>query len=86
MAWSPRATPTSGQLISGGGGSGPELFRIADMRQLRLYVHVPQSYAAAMQPNLVAEVQFPDRPGFVYKAKLERIRTRWIRRARCSRS
>ena len=61
-----------GQLISGGGGSGPELFRIADMRQLRLYVHVPQAYAAAMQPNLVAEVQFPDRPGFVYQAKLER--------------
>lgn len=61
-----------GQLITAGGGSGPELFRIADMRQLRLYVHVPQAYAAAMQPNLVAEVQFPDRPGFVYKAKLER--------------
>jgi RND family efflux transporter MFP subunit len=61
-----------GQLINAGGGSGPELFRIADTRQLRLYVHVPQSYAAAMQPNLVAEVQFPDRPGLVYKAKLER--------------
>jgi RND family efflux transporter MFP subunit len=60
-----------GQLISGG-GSGLELFRIADMRQLRLYVHVPQSYAAAMQPNLQADVQFPDRPGFTYKAKLER--------------
>jgi RND family efflux transporter MFP subunit len=61
-----------GQLITAGGGSAPELFRIADTRQLRLYVHVPQAYAAAMQPNLVAEVQFPDRPGFVYKAKLER--------------
>jgi RND family efflux transporter MFP subunit len=61
-----------GQLIAGGGGSGPELFRIADMRQLRLYVHVPQAYAAAMQPNLSADVEFPDRPGFTYKAKLER--------------
>jgi RND family efflux transporter MFP subunit len=61
-----------GQLINAGGGSGPELFRIADTRQLRLYVHVPQSYAAAMQPNLIAEVQFPDRPGVIYKAKLER--------------
>lgn len=61
-----------GQLINAGGGAGPELFRIADVRQLRLYVHVPQAYAAAMQPNLVAQVQFPDRPGFVYKAKLER--------------
>jgi RND family efflux transporter MFP subunit len=61
-----------GQLINAGGGSGPELFRIADMHQLRLYVHVPQAYAAAMQPNLMADVQFPDRPGFVYEAKLER--------------
>ncbi|MEJ0037010.1 MAG: efflux RND transporter periplasmic adaptor subunit [Gammaproteobacteria bacterium] len=61
-----------GQLIAAGGGSGPELFRIADVRQLRLYVHVPQAYAAAMQPNLEADVQFPDRPGFTYKAKLER--------------
>jgi RND family efflux transporter MFP subunit len=61
-----------GQLITAGGGQGPELFRIADVRQLRLYVHVPQAYAAAMQPNLIAEVQFPDRPGFVYKGKLER--------------
>jgi multidrug efflux system membrane fusion protein len=62
----------TGQLINAGGGAGPELFRIADMRQLRLYVHVPQAYAAAMQPNLQADVQFPDRPGIVYKAKLER--------------
>jgi RND family efflux transporter MFP subunit len=61
-----------GQLIAAGGATGPELFRIADVRQLRLYVHVPQAYAAAMQPNLVAEVQFPDRPGVTYKAKLER--------------
>ena len=61
-----------GQLIAAGGGTGPELFRIADMRQLRLYVHVPQAYAAAMQPNLSADVQFPDRPGITYKAKLER--------------
>jgi RND family efflux transporter MFP subunit len=61
-----------GQLINAGSGTGPELFRLADVRQLRLYVHVPQAYAAAMQPNLAAEVQFPDRPGFVYKAKLER--------------
>jgi RND family efflux transporter MFP subunit len=61
-----------GQLISGGSGAGPELFRVADTRQLRLYVRVPQAYAAAMQPNLMAEVQFPDRPGATYNAKLER--------------
>jgi RND family efflux transporter MFP subunit len=61
-----------GQLITAGSSSGPELFRIADTRKLRLYVRVPQTYAGLMQPNLEADVQFPDRPGATYKAKLER--------------
>jgi RND family efflux transporter MFP subunit len=61
-----------GQLISGGSGAGPELFRIADTRQLRLYVRVPQAYAAMMTANLAADVEFPDRPGKTYPAKLER--------------
>jgi len=61
-----------GQLINAGSGSGPELFRIADMRQLRLYVRVPQAYAAMMQPDIMADVQFPDRPGVTYEARLDR--------------
>ena len=61
-----------GQLISAGSSAGTDLFRIADTRQLRLYVHVPQSYAAQMKPNLMADVMFPDRPGQSYSAKLER--------------
>lgn len=61
-----------GQLITAGSSSGPELFRIADTRLLRVYVRVPQTYAGLMQPNLEADVQFPDKPGATYKAKLER--------------
>jgi len=61
-----------GQLISAGSSSGPELFRIADTRRLRVYVHVPQTYAAAMRPGLVAQVVVPDRPGKTYDATLER--------------
>jgi RND family efflux transporter MFP subunit len=60
-----------GQLINAGGG-GPELFRIADTTRLRLYVHVPQAYAALMRPDLTAEVRFPERPGQTYTATLER--------------
>ena len=60
-----------GQLITAG-GAGPELFRIADTRKLRLYVRVPQTYAALMQPNLQAQVLFPDRPGMTFTANLER--------------
>ena len=61
-----------GQLINAGSSSGPELFRIADTKRLRLYVRVPQTYAAAMQPGVTAQLVFPDRPGKAYEAKLER--------------
>jgi RND family efflux transporter MFP subunit len=61
-----------GQLITAGTGAGPDLFRIADTHRLRLYVRVPQTYAALMQPNLAAQVKFPDRPGRSYPARLER--------------
>jgi RND family efflux transporter MFP subunit len=60
-----------GQLIVAGNNTGPELFRVADMRRLRLYVRVPQTYAATMKPGLTAELVFPDRPGKTYTAKLE---------------
>jgi len=59
-----------GQLINAGSATGPELFRVADTSRLRLYVRVPQTYAALMQPNLTAKVQFPDRPGLTYTATL----------------
>ena len=61
-----------GQLINAGSSSGSELFRIADTRRLRVYVRVPQTYAAAMKAGLVAKVVFPDRPGNSYDATLER--------------
>jgi RND family efflux transporter MFP subunit len=60
-----------GQLIAAGSNTGPELFRVADMRKLRLYVRVPQTYAALMKPGLTADLVFPDRPGKVYTAKLD---------------
>ncbi len=60
-----------GQLVSAGSSAGPELFRVADLERLRVYVHVPQSYAALLRPGLVAAVRFPDRPGVSYPATLE---------------
>ncbi|HXS26686.1 MAG TPA: efflux RND transporter periplasmic adaptor subunit [Steroidobacteraceae bacterium] len=59
-----------GQLINAGSGSGAELFRIADMRRLRLYVRVPQIDAAAMRKGLAAHLSLPDRPGRAYEATL----------------
>jgi RND family efflux transporter MFP subunit len=60
-----------GQLISAGENTGPALFRVADMRRLRLYVRVPQTYAAAMKPGIQADLVFPDHPGKSYTATLD---------------
>jgi RND family efflux transporter MFP subunit len=60
-----------GRLIGAGENTGPALFRVADMHRLRLYVSVPQTYAAAMKPGLNADLLFPDRPGKTYVATLD---------------
>jgi RND family efflux transporter MFP subunit len=60
-----------GQLINAGSGTGPELFRIADVRRLRLYVRVPQDYAAAIRPGLSAELRFPGRPRESFQARVD---------------
>jgi RND family efflux transporter MFP subunit len=60
-----------GQLIAAGENTGPALFRVADMHRLRLYVTVPQTYAASMRPGLKADLVFPDRPGKIYTATLD---------------
>lgn len=59
-----------GQLINAGSGSGTALFRISDMRRLRLYVRVPQEDAAGMQPGLQAELHMPDRAAAAYDASV----------------
>jgi multidrug efflux system membrane fusion protein len=60
-----------GRLIAAGGGTGPELFRISDERQLRLYVRVPQAFAPQMGPSTTAQVSFPDRPGRTFTARMD---------------
>jgi RND family efflux transporter MFP subunit len=60
-----------GRLIAAGENTGPALFRVADMHRLRLYVSVPQTYAAAMKAGLKADLLFPDRPGKTYVATLD---------------
>lgn len=60
-----------GQLVNAGNSAGQELFRVADLQRLRVYVHVPQSYASQLQPGQVATVRFADRQGSSYPARLE---------------
>jgi RND family efflux transporter MFP subunit len=51
-----------------GGGNGPELFRVADIHQMRIYVQVPQQLSAGIQPGLVAELHLPQYPDKTFKA------------------
>ena len=40
-----------------GGGSGPELFQVADIHMMRVYVQVPQQLSAGIKAGLTAELQ-----------------------------
>ena len=59
-----------GALINA--GQGTELFRVADTRKLRIYVQVPQPYAATTKPGLGANLIFAEHPGTSYPAKIAR--------------
>ena len=59
-----------GALINAGSGgaNGPELFRVADVQKLRIYVQVPQQLTAGIQNGLTAELHLPQYPGRTFKA------------------
>jgi RND family efflux transporter MFP subunit len=61
-----------GALINAGQSTGTELFRIADTRRLRIYVGVPESFAAATKPGLEAELRFTEHPNRTFAAKTVR--------------
>ncbi len=51
-----------------GGGSGPELFRVADVHKMRIYVQVPQQLTAGIEPGLTATLHLPQYSGKTFKA------------------
>ena len=51
-----------------GGGSGPELFRVADLHKMRIYVQVPQQQSAGIKAGLTAELHLPQYPDKTFKA------------------
>jgi RND family efflux transporter MFP subunit len=61
-----------GALINAGQSTGSELFRIADTHMLRVYVQVPEAYAAVTRPGLEAELHFAEQPRKTFTAKTVR--------------
>ena len=65
-----RATDV-GALINAGSGKGLELFVISDTHKLRLYVSVPQNYAAQITAGTRAQMTVPERPGRTFTAAVK---------------
>lgn len=57
-----------GALINAGETPGSALFRVADTHRLRIYVQVPQAYAAQIRAGMNASLEFTDHPGQHYSA------------------
>lgn len=51
-----------------GGGTGPQLFRVADVHEMRVFVQVPQEMSAGMRAGLTAEMSLPQYPDKTFKA------------------
>ncbi|MDA8231353.1 MAG: efflux RND transporter periplasmic adaptor subunit [Magnetospirillum sp.] len=57
-----------GDLINAGSGHGRELFRVADVHEMRTFVQVPQQLAAGMRPGLRADLLLPQYPARIFPA------------------
>jgi RND family efflux transporter MFP subunit len=51
-----------------GGGSGPVLFRVADVHKMRIFVKVPQKMSAGLQEGMTAELRLPQYPDKTFNA------------------
>jgi len=50
-------------------GTSTELFTVADVHQMRVFVAVPQGYASQLGPGLTAMLHLPSQPGRLIEAK-----------------
>jgi RND family efflux transporter MFP subunit len=60
-----------GALINAGSGVGAELFKVADVHQMRVYVRVPQAYAGQLRRGMEADLKLVQYPDKVFPARLE---------------
>jgi RND family efflux transporter MFP subunit len=60
-----------GALINANGESGPELFSVADLHKIRVYVRVPQAFSGMLTPGMTAVLKLPQFPDQPFEAKLD---------------
>jgi len=61
-----------GDLITAGSGGGagdaPQLFKMADVHRMRVFVQVPQAMSGSIQPGMTADLDLPQYPDRTFKA------------------
>ncbi|GAA3854088.1 efflux RND transporter periplasmic adaptor subunit [[Pseudomonas] carboxydohydrogena] len=60
-----------GALINGGTGTGAAMFVVSDIKKLRVYVNVPQSYLASVKVGGAASISVPEYVGRSFPAVVE---------------
>ena len=63
-----RSTDIGALINAGSNGSAPQLFRVADVHEMRVFVQVPQEMSAGIHNGLLADLNLPQYPGKVFKA------------------
>ena len=59
-----------GSLVRADGTNSPALFTVADIHQMRIYVPVPESYAASLKDGMKATLELPEYPDRTFDAKI----------------
>lgn len=67
-----RKTDIGALINSGNGGLAQELFHIASIHRMRVYVNVPQTYSRVAKPGLTADLTLPEFPERRFKGTLVR--------------
>ena len=57
-----------GSLVKADSNDSPALFSVADIHQMRVYVHAPESYAAALKDGMKAKLELPEYPNRTFEA------------------
>jgi RND family efflux transporter MFP subunit len=63
-----RNTDVGALINAGSGGNGPQLFRVADVHEMRVFVQVPQEMSAMVHSGLTADLVLPQYPDKTFKA------------------
>jgi len=65
-----RDTDVGALVNAGSGGVGQELFEVSEVKQLRVYVQVPQNYSPAIHDGTTATLSVPEYPDQQFTARV----------------